>query len=124
MRWTELPPLDAAPSLPDGIVALSAHVRAPAALARRLSQIGIVADASEAERLLPLLKAGRLRGLATTGPTRARVAPDQLPHFPQARPELVLMAGGNVHQLPHLVLDPVGSEKLRQEPQASGLVVS
>ncbi len=59
MRWTELPPLDAAPSLPDGIVPLSAHVRAPAALARRLSQIGIVADVSEAARLLPLLKAGQ-----------------------------------------------------------------
>lgn len=59
MRWTELPPLDAAPSLPDGIIPLSAHVRAPAALARRLSQIGIVADAMEAERLLPLLKAGQ-----------------------------------------------------------------
>ncbi len=59
MRWTELPPLDAAPSLPDGIVPLSSHVRAPAALARRLSQIGIVADAAEAERLLPLLKAGQ-----------------------------------------------------------------
>jgi len=59
MRWTELPPLDAAPALPDGIVPLSSHVRAPAALARRLSQIGIVADAMEAERLLPLLKAGQ-----------------------------------------------------------------
>ncbi len=59
MRWTELPPLEAAPSLPDGIVPLSAHVRAPAALARRLSQIGIVADGAEAERLLPLLKAGQ-----------------------------------------------------------------
>ena len=63
VRWTELPPLDGAPSLPDGVTPLAAHVRAPAALARRLGQIGVVADATEAERLLPLLKAGqRLAG--------------------------------------------------------------
>ena len=59
MRWTELPPIVAAPMLPDGVVPLSAHVRAPAALARRLLQIGVVADATEAERLLPQLRAGQ-----------------------------------------------------------------
>ena len=63
VRWTALPPLDGAPSLPDGVTPLAAHVRAPPALARRLSQIGVVADAAEAERLLPQLKAGqRLAG--------------------------------------------------------------
>jgi chromosome segregation protein len=63
VRWTELPPLDSAPSLPEGVEPLSARVRAPAALTRRLSQIGIVSDPAEAERLMPLLRSGqRLAG--------------------------------------------------------------
>ena len=86
VRWTELPPLEGAPALPAGVVPLAARVRAPAALARRLSQIGVVADAAEAERLLPQLKAGqRLAGrdgglwrwdgflVATGAPTAAAV---------------------------------------------------
>jgi chromosome segregation protein len=59
VRWTDLPPLDGAPSLPAGVVPLAVHVRAPTALARRLGQIGVVADAAEAVRLLPQLKAGQ-----------------------------------------------------------------
>ena len=45
VRWNTLPPLAAAP-LPAGIQPLSELVRAPAALARRLSQTGLVADAA------------------------------------------------------------------------------
>ena len=59
VRWQELPPLADAPPLPSGVVPLATHVRAPTALARRLAQIGIVADAAEAERLLLGLKSGQ-----------------------------------------------------------------
>lgn len=40
--WRELPPLDAMPPLPAGATALKFLVEAPAALARSLSQIGLV----------------------------------------------------------------------------------
>ena len=56
MRWRVLDPVDNAPALPTGATALSEHIGAPEALARRLSQIGLVAreegDALQA-RLLP-----------------------------------------------------------------------
>ncbi|WP_439814066.1 chromosome segregation protein SMC [Zavarzinia sp. CC-PAN008] len=42
VRWTTLPPYDAAPSLPPSVEALADKVQAPPALARRLSQVGIV----------------------------------------------------------------------------------
>ena len=50
-HWTDLGALAAAPPLPPGVAPLAGHVTAPAALSRRLSQIGVVADAQEARRL-------------------------------------------------------------------------
>ena len=47
------------PALPEGVQPLSAHVKAPAELARGLRQIGIVADAASAERLQSQLKTGQ-----------------------------------------------------------------
>lgn len=58
-HWTNLGALSAAPSLPPGSSPLSGHVRAPAALARRLAQIGVVADAEEAIRLQGDLAVGQ-----------------------------------------------------------------
>jgi len=43
-HWRELPPLDPVPGLPEGATPLAALVRAPPALARALSQIGLVED--------------------------------------------------------------------------------
>jgi chromosome segregation protein len=56
IHWATLPPLVDSPALPEGAAPLSAVVGAPPALARRLSQVGIVEDADGArlrERLLP-----------------------------------------------------------------------
>ncbi len=58
-HWKRLPPLAGAPQLPSGATPLSAHVRAPEALARRLSQIGIVETAADGERLHPELATGQ-----------------------------------------------------------------
>jgi chromosome segregation protein len=58
-RWEELPPYDPAQPLPDGVECLADHVAAPAALARRLSQIGVVADAAAAAALWPALRPGQ-----------------------------------------------------------------
>lgn len=46
-------------ALPPGVRLLIEHVRAPQALTRALSQIGIVDSEAEAERLMPLLKPGQ-----------------------------------------------------------------
>ncbi|AYG58392.1 chromosome segregation SMC family protein [Rhizobium jaguaris] len=46
------------PALPEGVVPLITHVGAPAALTRRLRQIGLVA-AEDAMRLMPTLKPGQ-----------------------------------------------------------------
>ncbi|HLO77788.1 MAG TPA: chromosome segregation protein SMC [Magnetospirillum sp.] len=59
LHWLPLPPLENAPSLPEGADALARFVTAPPALARRLSQVGVVASAVEAERLRPYLAAGQ-----------------------------------------------------------------
>ncbi len=57
--WHALPPYaDASPPLPEGAAPLSAHVTAPAELARRLSQIGL-ATPETAARLHPLLQPGQ-----------------------------------------------------------------
>ncbi|MBP7064027.1 AAA family ATPase [Ferrovibrio sp.] len=45
MFWEALPPLVDAPPLPEGVASLASQVTAPPALARRLSQIGIVEEA-------------------------------------------------------------------------------
>ena len=46
------------PALPEGVVALAAHVRGPAELARRLAQIGVV-TADEGARLAGVLRPGQ-----------------------------------------------------------------
>lgn len=58
MRWvgSTVDPSD--PVLPDGCSALSSHVQAPAELARRLNQIGVV-DKESGARLATLLKPGQ-----------------------------------------------------------------
>ena len=58
MHWTEVRPESDDPPLPDGVEVLAQHVKAPAQLARRLSQIG-VADRSAAMRLAGALKTGQ-----------------------------------------------------------------
>ncbi|WP_315834592.1 chromosome segregation protein SMC [Bradyrhizobium prioriisuperbiae] len=42
MRWTDIGVLEGDPALPEGVESLAAHVNAPAELARRLAQIGVV----------------------------------------------------------------------------------
>lgn len=57
VHWAVLPALDAA-SLPEGVTPLSSFVHAPQALARSLSQAGIV-DADRGKALQALLKPGQ-----------------------------------------------------------------
>ena len=58
--WRTLPPFAAPPAPPaDGLQPLAPHVRAPRALARRLSLCFLVADAAEGDRLAPLLLPGQ-----------------------------------------------------------------
>jgi chromosome segregation protein len=57
--WRTLPPLDAVPPLPAGILSLADLVNAPAALERRLTQIGLVADEGEGDRLQAALFPGQ-----------------------------------------------------------------
>ncbi|MDX1711770.1 MAG: chromosome segregation protein SMC, partial [Rhodovibrionaceae bacterium] len=59
VHWESLPPLDAAPELPAGTTPLSDVVKAPDALARRLSQVGLVDDGAAARRLQRDLKPGQ-----------------------------------------------------------------
>ena len=58
MRWAgaALDPSD--PQLPEGVIALSAFVNAPAELARRLAQIGVV-ERADGGRLAASLKPGQ-----------------------------------------------------------------
>lgn len=58
-HWKTLSPLTAAPALPEGAKPLSEIVQAPAALARRLSQIGVVEDQASGVRLMPHLHQGQ-----------------------------------------------------------------
>ncbi|MGO4711078.1 chromosome segregation protein SMC [Bradyrhizobium sp. 2TAF24] len=58
MRWTEIGVLEGDPALPEGADPLAAHVSAPAELARRLAQIGVVAKERGAE-LASQLKTGQ-----------------------------------------------------------------
>ncbi|MCL7464243.1 chromosome segregation protein SMC [Phaeovulum sp. NW3] len=57
--WGALPDYDAPQSLPDGVAPLSAHVTVPAVLARRIAQIGLVADHAEGTRLQHALRPGQ-----------------------------------------------------------------
>ncbi len=56
--WRELQPFDPAATLPAGAEALAAHVRAPAALARRLAAVGVV-DRATGARLQADLQPGQ-----------------------------------------------------------------
>ena len=58
MHWTEVTPEGSDPALPDGVETLAQHVKAPAQLKRRLSQIG-VAERSACIRLAGALKTGQ-----------------------------------------------------------------
>ena len=58
VHWHRLPPLDSS-DLPEGAPALAGFVKAPDELARRLSAIGVVEDATAGARLAPSLKAGQ-----------------------------------------------------------------
>ena len=58
-HWQEVPGEIAAPDLPPGAVPLAERVEAPAALMRRLRQVGLVADRATALRLLPALAQGQ-----------------------------------------------------------------
>ena len=59
MHWDALPPLTDAPALPFGAEPLSKYVTGAAALQRRLSQIGLVADDADGARLRADLKLGQ-----------------------------------------------------------------
>ena len=58
MRWTNPGVTEGDPALPDGVEALAAQVQAPAELARRLAQIGVVSKERGAE-LVSQLKTGQ-----------------------------------------------------------------
>jgi len=57
--WSDLGAMAGAPALPGGVQPLSDFVRAPGALARRLSQIGLAPDADTAMRLQRDLVSGQ-----------------------------------------------------------------
>jgi chromosome segregation protein len=59
VHWRTLPPLLPSAPLPDGVRPLSDFVRAPAALVRRLSQIGVIEDGHDAARLAMQLRLGQ-----------------------------------------------------------------
>ncbi len=58
-HWRSYPPFEQVPALPDTIQALSAVVNGPAALTRRLSQIGIVDDDDQGKILSTRLSQGQ-----------------------------------------------------------------
>ena len=57
--WVELPPLDTAAALPEGARPLAVEIGAPPALARRLSQAGLVSSEAEGWELQARLTAGQ-----------------------------------------------------------------
>jgi chromosome segregation protein len=59
VHWRDLPPDPTAPALPSGAQAMAQFVTGPAALLRRLSQIGVVADEATARQLQPQLAQGQ-----------------------------------------------------------------
>ncbi|HAX90768.1 MAG TPA: chromosome segregation protein SMC [Rhodospirillaceae bacterium] len=60
MHWRELPPLDDAAALPSGATPLAQYIKAPAALARSLGQIGLVDNRQQGENAAAALKAGQI----------------------------------------------------------------
>jgi chromosome segregation protein len=63
MRWTNPGTTEGDPALPDGVEALAAQVQAPAELARRLAQIGVVSKERGAELVSQLRTGQRLVSL-------------------------------------------------------------
>lgn len=59
VHWIDQEPLVDAPALPEGAQALGDVTQAPHALARRLSQVGVVEDAAMGARLAPQLHQGQ-----------------------------------------------------------------
>jgi len=59
LQWQQLDPYPEAQALPEGCRCLADFVKAPGALARRLTQIGVVEVPTAAERLQPLLQPGQ-----------------------------------------------------------------
>ena len=59
LHWIELGPPDGGPGLPPEAECLARFVTAPAALTRRLAQVGVAADATAAERLRERLAVGQ-----------------------------------------------------------------
>ena len=66
IHWRLLAPFDRPAALPEGVRPLSDFVRGPAALMRRLSQIGVVEDEAAGRRLHGSLEQGQ-RLVSTTG---------------------------------------------------------
>ena len=58
MRWAGVSADPSDPALPEGVIALSQYVKAPAELARRLAQIGVV-ERADGARLAGMLKPGQ-----------------------------------------------------------------
>lgn len=58
-HWAALPPYGEPQRLPPGTTSLAAHVEAPPALARRLTQIAVVTDRAQAEALRESLLPGQ-----------------------------------------------------------------
>jgi chromosome segregation protein len=63
MRWTNAGVTEGDPALPDGVESLASHVDAPAELARRLAQIGVVARERGGELVSQLRTGQRLVSL-------------------------------------------------------------
>ena len=59
LHWRDLPPEAVRTPLPQGVEALASHVRGPAALDRRLAQVGVVADLQAGARLQASLRTGQ-----------------------------------------------------------------
>jgi chromosome segregation protein len=58
-RWAAFPPYPVPPPLPAGVEPLDRHVSGPRAMARRLGQIGVVADRESGAGLAPALWPGQ-----------------------------------------------------------------
>ena len=59
-HWRDLPAFDPAPALPDGATPLSSLIRFPAALARAVSQVGLIEDNAAGDALQSSLSPGQI----------------------------------------------------------------
>ncbi|MEJ0062830.1 MAG: chromosome segregation protein SMC [Alphaproteobacteria bacterium] len=59
-HWLVLPPMENAPPLPHGAEPLTGHIKAPQALDRALTQIGLVQNAEIGRRMVELLAPGQI----------------------------------------------------------------